>query len=862
MSQTGYTPILIYSSTTASTAPSASNLTNSTSGSELAINITDGKLYYKDNGGVVQVLASKAAAAGVLSFQTSLSGLTPSTATNGAVTLAGTLGAASGGTGATTLTGYVYGNGTSAMTASTTIPNTSITGLGTMSTQNANSVAITGGSVNGTTIGASTASTGAFTTLSASSTVSGTGFSTYLSSPPAIGNTAANTGAFTTLTNTGTAYLGLSGGAGTQSLQVTPVASGVNYLVAKGQTAGNRPIVGVDGSDTNIGILYLTKNAENHVFSTNSINTQFVISPTASAVNYMVATGSATGFGTNLSVVGSDTNIDMYLIPKGTGGIATYSTGQTTASLSTTTLGSGIGVFDTGGLAGNGGSVIFGAASGAWRFAAIKSYATNGSSNTQGDLYFSTRRVATDSTLTPAMQITYGGIAYLGGSSGNQSLQVTPVASAVNYVQVAGAATGVAPVLSAQGSDANVSMIYTSKGTYGQGFYTNNGGQQQFSIAHTASAVNYLQVTGGSTGNTPSFAANGSDTNIGIVYTTKGTGAHYFYTNSISTPQFVISNINSAVNYLQVTGASTGNAVALSAQGSDTNIGISITSKGTGTVVIPNSNLGIGTSSPSYKLHVSSAQGSLATQSTTITNSVYNAFINGGGTSYVGVDTSTGSTFGAGSYGFTIYNAANSATTFVTNSTERMRITSSGNVLVGQTAAYNAEAFNVTVGSGQTWAASLVAPTYIYLGSVTSTTGYMGYFQTSYTSGSGGTYAGAIVSTGSSTAYGTSSDYRLKENVQPMTGALGKVQALKPVTFTWKTDGRHSQGFIAHELQAIVPEAVIGEKDELDEKGKPRYQGIDTSFLVATLTAAIQEQQALITTLQAQVAALQTKVGV
>jgi hypothetical protein len=85
-----------------------------------------------------------------------------------AVTLSGTaLPVANGGTGATTLTGYVYGNGTSAMSASTTIPNTAITGLGTMSTQSAGSVAITGGTINGTSIGATTTSTGAFTTVTA-----------------------------------------------------------------------------------------------------------------------------------------------------------------------------------------------------------------------------------------------------------------------------------------------------------------------------------------------------------------------------------------------------------------------------------------------------------------------------------------------------------------------------------------------------------------------------------------------------------------------------------------------------------------------------------------------------------------------
>jgi hypothetical protein len=125
----------------------------------------------------------------------------------------GTLPVAGGGTGAITLTGYVKGTGTAALTASATIPNTDVSGLGTMSTQAASAVAITGGTVNGTTVGATTASTGAFTTLSASSTVSGTGFSTYLASPPAIGGTVAAGGAFTSLTSTSGGINGTVGAA-------------------------------------------------------------------------------------------------------------------------------------------------------------------------------------------------------------------------------------------------------------------------------------------------------------------------------------------------------------------------------------------------------------------------------------------------------------------------------------------------------------------------------------------------------------------------------------------------------------------------------------------------------------------------
>jgi hypothetical protein len=103
---------------------------------------------------------------------------------------------------------------------------------------------------------------------------------------------------------------------------------------------------------------------------------------------------------------------------------------------------------------------------------------------------------------------------------------------------------------------------------------------------------------------------------------------------------------------------------------------------------------------------------------------------------------------------------------------------------------------------------------------------------------------GTITTSGSATAYNTSSDYRLKNTIAPMAGALAKVGLLKPCTYKWNTDGSDGEGFIAHELAEVVPQCVTGEKDEVDADGNPKYQGIDTSFLVATLTAAIQELKA------------------
>lgn len=118
-----------------------------------------------------------------------------------------------------------------------------------------------------------------------------------------------------------------------------------------------------------------------------------------------------------------------------------------------------------------------------------------------------------------------------------------------------------------------------------------------------------------------------------------------------------------------------------------------------------------------------------------------------------------------------------------------------------------------------------------------------------------GTAYGSVSTNGSSVTYNTTSDYRLKEDIVPMTGALGKVSQLKPYTYTWKSNGESSQGFIAHELAEVCPDVVTGEKDAVDEEGNPAYQAVDYSKLVATLTAAIQELNAKVTALETKLAA-------
>jgi hypothetical protein len=120
-----------------------------------------------------------------------------------------------------------------------------------------------------------------------------------------------------------------------------------------------------------------------------------------------------------------------------------------------------------------------------------------------------------------------------------------------------------------------------------------------------------------------------------------------------------------------------------------------------------------------------------------------------------------------------------------------------------------------------------------------------------------GTDVGSISISAGATAYNTSSDYRLKENVVPLTGAADRVNQLQVHRFNFIGNPNTTvDGFIAHEAQAVVPECVTGAKDEVDADGNPIYQGIDQSKLVPLLTAALQEAIGRIETLEAEVAAL------
>jgi hypothetical protein len=112
---------------------------------------------------------------------------------------------------------------------------------------------------------------------------------------------------------------------------------------------------------------------------------------------------------------------------------------------------------------------------------------------------------------------------------------------------------------------------------------------------------------------------------------------------------------------------------------------------------------------------------------------------------------------------------------------------------------------------------------------------------------------GTILNSGdTSTSYNTTSDYRLKEDTKPVLNPIDRLMQLNPINFAWKADGSRTDGFLAHEAQEVVPEAVTGQKDAVDKDGKPEYQGIDQSKLVPLLTAALQELKAELDTVKAE----------
>ena len=213
----------------------------------------------------------------------------------------------------------------------------------------------------------------------------------------------------------------------------------------------------------------------------------------------------------------------------------------------------------------------------------------------------------------------------------------------------------------------------------------------------------------------------------------------------------------------------------------------------------PTGNVGIGTTNPNYKFEISESEYSRLTllQSTT------------GRRWQIGND-------GSNLY---IYNELNAV--------RALDITSTGRVLIG-TQTINGALLNIPAST-------------VY--AILIRNQNAGTFNASirFSNTTNGT-VGSILTDDSSTTYNTISDYRLKENIVPISDAIARLKQLKPSRFNFIVNpNKIVDGFIAHEVQDIVPESVSGNKDDVDSDGNPIHQGIDQSKLIPLLTAALQE---------------------
>jgi len=180
--------------------------------------------------------------------------------------------------------------------------------------------------------------------------------------------------------------------------------------------------------------------------------------------------------------------------------------------------------------------------------------------------------------------------------------------------------------------------------------------------------------------------------------------------------------------------------------------------------------------------------------------------------------------------------------------TERMRIANTGQVLVNTTSTLPHFIFNLRANSDGTYNPMVIQED---AASGSPARQAINFYRTSASAS-----VGNISTTNSATSYNTSSDYRLKINVVPVIDGIARLQQLKPSRFNFiASPNCVVDGFLAHEVQTVVPEAITGEKDAVDGEGNPVYQGIDQSKLVPLLTAALQEAVAKIESLEARLTA-------
>ena len=425
------------------------------------------------------------------------------------------------------------------------------------------------------------------------------------------------------LRSKGTFNIGFANGSGNQGFVVSPTGS-ANYLQATSANTTVAPSLAATGSDTNISQVFQSKGtgAIDLAAGSSGVNisnggTVTAITRTAAGTSYTSIPSVAISAPTTAGGVQATATVGSMITQNPTT-VQSGGTGYTVGDTLTIVGGTPVSVSATYTVTAVSGGVI--TSVNPANFAQYTVLPTNPVSVTGGTGSSATLNL-TYGVGTSAFTITNAGSGYVeqptvtfSGGGGSGAAAYATVGSAVILKSIGGtldlsttngiglriydsggtvpssgywaASSGTSsPFLWARGGT-NTAGLITSSGTGAISIQTNSGSHTQFVAAHTASAVNYVQVTGAATGGDPVYSAQGSDTNVSLRYLSKGAGEHRFATNTAGNIQFrVIHGGSSVVNYLRVYGSAAGSAPVMDVAGTDTNIDLNLTSKGTGNVV-------------------------------------------------------------------------------------------------------------------------------------------------------------------------------------------------------------------------------------------------------------------------------------